>query len=383
MIIQLAILFTLVGIAIGSFLNVCIDRLPPKRLLYMGKIDGERFDIEIGEGVFREDPIELFKDKKVYVSGKITKNLSTGNLQINITEASQIIVQEETFIPGEPISWEVAKNKVGDTVILSGEITGGITQHQSLVSPPSHCDTCQRQLGLLDNIPIFSYLFLRGRCRYCGAHIPVRVFLVEFITGLLFFLAFWRYGLTAQFGITAFWCCIFLVIIFIDWEHKLILNVITYPAIIIAVVILAVHTYGPGIDFLPPEATLINGLISGAALFVFFMVFVIFMPGAMGMGDAKLVALIGLVSGFPLVVFSAMIGILAGGVVAIIIMAIKIKGNWKESICLFKEKRLKDGFGRLFQGRKDVIAYGTFLGIGPIIALIFAASINSWYLGFF
>ncbi len=260
MIIQLAVLFTLAGIAIGSFLNVCIDRLPLRK---------------------------------------------------------------------------------------------------SLISPPSHCDSCQRQLGLLDNIPIFSYLFLRGRCRYCGARIPIRVFLVEFITGLLFFLAFWRYGLTAQFGVTAFWCCVFLVIIFIDWEHKLILNVITYPALVIAVAILAVHTYGPGIAFLPPEATLINGLISGAALFIFFLLFVLIRPDAMGMGDAKLVALIGLVSGFPLVVFSMMIGIVLGGIFAIVLLATKKKG------------------------RKDVIAYGTFLGIGPIIALLFATDIINWYLGFF
>ena len=258
--IQLAVFFTLVGIAIGSFLNVCIDRLPLRK---------------------------------------------------------------------------------------------------SLVSPPSHCDSCQHQLGLLDNIPIFSYLFLRGCCRYCGARIPIRVFLVEFITGALFLLAFWRYGLTAQFGITAFWCCVFLVIIFIDWEHKLILNVITYPAMVIAVVFLAVHTYVPGVVFMPPQATLINGLISGAALFVFFFLIVLIRPDAMGMGDAKLVALIGLVSGFPLVVFSMIIGIVIGGIVAIVLLATRKKG------------------------RKDVIAYGTFLGIGPIIALIFAPEIINWYLSYF
>jgi len=258
--IQLAIFFTIVGIAMGSFLNVCIDRLPLRK---------------------------------------------------------------------------------------------------SLVSPPSHCDSCQHQLGLLDNIPIFSYLFLSGRCRYCGARIPVRVFLVEFITGALFLLAFWRYGLSAQFGVTAFWCCVFLVIIFIDREHKLILNVITYPAIVIAVVILAIHTYVSGVTLMPPEATLINGLISGAILFVIFLLIVLINPNAMGMGDVKLVALIGLVSGFPLVVFSMMIGIILGGIVAIILLATRKKG------------------------RKDVIAYGTFLGIGPIVALIFAPEIISWYLGFF
>ena len=234
-----------------------------------------------------------------------------------------------------------------------------VPSRKSLVTPPSHCDSCQRRLGLLDNIPIFSYLFLRGHCRYCGARIPVRVLLVEFITGLLFFLAFWRFGLTAQFGITAFWCCVFLVVIFIDWEHKLILNIITYPAIVIAVVILAVHTYGPGIVFLPPQATLINGLVSGAFLFAFFLLIVIIRPDAMGMGDAKLVALIGLISGFPLVVFSMMIGVTLGGIVAVILLATRKKG------------------------RKDVIAYGTFLGIGPIVALIFAPEILNWYLSFF
>src|SRR4030065_1615713 len=194
MTLQFTVLFTLAGIAIGSFLNVCIDRLPSRK---------------------------------------------------------------------------------------------------SLVTPPSHCDSCQRRLGLLDNIPIFSYLFLRGHCRYCGARIPVRVLLVEFITGLLFFLAFWRFGLTAQFGITAFWCCVFLVIIFIDWEHKLILNVITYPAIIIAIAILAIHTYMSGVTVMPPEATLINGLISAAILFVFFFLIDVIRPDAMGMRDAKLVALTG------------------------------------------------------------------------------------------
>jgi leader peptidase (prepilin peptidase)/N-methyltransferase len=260
MIIQLAILFTLVGIAVGSFLNVCIDRLPSRK---------------------------------------------------------------------------------------------------SLISPPSHCDACQRQLGLLDLIPVFSYLILGGRCRYCGARIPIRVFIVEFITGILFLLAYWQYGLSAQFGVTAFWCCVFIVIIFIDMEHKLILNIITYPAIVIAIVLLAVHTYVSGVTLMPPEATLINGLISSAVLFAIFYLVILIMPGGMGEGDAKLVALIGLVSGFPLVVFAMMIGIIIGGIVAIILLATRKKG------------------------RKDVISYGTFLGIGPIVALIFATHIINWYLGFF
>jgi leader peptidase (prepilin peptidase)/N-methyltransferase len=230
---------------------------------------------------------------------------------------------------------------------------------KSLIRPPSHCDACQRRLGILDMIPVISYLILRGRCHYCGARIPIRVFIIEAATGILFLLSFWRYGLTAQFGVSAFWCCVFLVIIFIDWESQLILNKMTYPAGVIALIILAIHTYVTGANLLPPQATLLNGVISGAVLFVFFLLFVLIRPRAMGMGDAKLVALIGLVSGFPLVVFSMLIGVVLGGVVAIILLAAKIKG------------------------RKDVIPYGTFLAIGPIIALIFAPEIINWYMGFF
>jgi leader peptidase (prepilin peptidase)/N-methyltransferase len=265
MIIQLTILFTLAGIAIGSFLNVCIDRLP---------------------------------------------------------------------------------------------------QRKSLVYPPSHCDACQHRLTLLDLVPILSYLVLRGRCRYCKAHIPIRVLLVEAAGGLVFFLSYWQYGLSAQFGITAFWCCVFLVIIFIDWEHKLILNKITYPAAVIALIIMAINSFVPGVNLFPgrtffPDNSFLSGLISGVVILVFFLLIAVIRPGSMGMGDAKLVALIGFVSGFPLVVFSMLIGIVIGGVVAIYLLASKKKG------------------------RKDVIPYGTFLAIGPIVALIFEHQIINWYLKFF
>ena len=263
MTIQLIILFTLAGLAIGSFLNVCIDRLPLRK---------------------------------------------------------------------------------------------------SLISPPSHCDNCQRRLGIIDLIPVFSYIFLLGRCRYCKAKIPIRVLLVEVITGFLFFLAFWRFGLSAQFAITAFWSCVFVVIIFIDWEHKLILNMITYPAAIIAIILLAIDSFVPGVNLFPgrtfiPEMSFLSGIISGAILLISFLLIAIIRPGSMGMGDAKLVTLIGLVSGFPLMVISMLIGVVIGGVVAIILLASKKKG------------------------RKDIIPYGTFLAIGPIVAMLFDHEIINWYLG--
>jgi leader peptidase (prepilin peptidase)/N-methyltransferase len=235
---------------------------------------------------------------------------------------------------------------------------------KSLVSPPSHCDACQKPLSIADNIPLVSYLWLRGRCRYCGAHIPLRVLLVEAITGLLFLLAFWRFGLTPQFGITAFWSCVFLVIIFIDLEHKLILNKVTYPAALAALAILAADSIFPGADILGnlklvPQPSILSGLIGGAIGFVFFMVVFLINPRGMGMGDIKLVTLIGLATGFPLALAGLFIGIVIGGVAAVALLALKKKG------------------------RKDVMPYGVFLGIGPIVVLLWGNGIITWYRGLF
>jgi leader peptidase (prepilin peptidase)/N-methyltransferase len=265
MIILLAIIFTLAGLATGSFLNVCIDRLPRKK---------------------------------------------------------------------------------------------------SLAFPSSHCDACGRPLAWYENVPLFSYLWLRGRCRTCGARIPLRVLLVEAITGLLFLLSFWRFGLTPQFGITAFWSCVFLVVIFIDMEHQLILNKITYPAAVVALAILAADSIFPGAGImgtlrLVPQPSILSGLIGGAIGFTFFMIVFLINPRGMGMGDVKLVALIGLATGFPLALAALFIGIVIGGVAAVVLLILRKKG------------------------RKDVMPYGVFLGIGPIVALLWGNGIINWYRGFF
>jgi leader peptidase (prepilin peptidase)/N-methyltransferase len=241
---------------------------------------------------------------------------------------------------------------------------------RSLVFPPSQCDACQHRLSPRDLIPVVSYLWLRGRCRYCQARVPRRILWVELLGGSLFFLAFWRFVLSADsanyagVAITAFWSCIFLIIIFIDWEHKLILNKITYPAAAVALVILAADSLlpEPGILsqlVLTPEPNILSGIIGGAVGFIFFLIVLLINPRGMGMGDIKLAGLIGLVTGFPLVIIALFIGIVIGGVVAVVLILTRKKG------------------------RKDVIPYGTFLGIGPIITLLWGGEILNWYLGFF
>jgi leader peptidase (prepilin peptidase)/N-methyltransferase len=240
---------------------------------------------------------------------------------------------------------------------------------KSLISPPSHCDSCQKTLSARDNIPLVSYLWLRGRCRYCGARIPRRVLLVEALTGLIFFLASLRYVLATPpdyfaFSLTAFWSCIFIVVIFIDLEHQLILNKITYPAAVVALLILGADSIFPGAGILGnlklvPQPSILSGLIAAAICFVFFVIVFLINPRGLGMGDIKLVTLMGLAMGFPRALAALFIGIIVGGLAAVVLLVLRKKG------------------------RKDVMPYGVFLGIGPIVALLWGSYIIDWYRVFF
>ncbi len=238
-----------------------------------------------------------------------------------------------------------------------------LPSRKSLIYPRSYCDSCKHQLSLLDIIPVLGYLWLRGRCRYCQARIPIRTLLVEISSGVLFFLSYWRFGLSAEFAITAVYCSLFLLIIFIDWEQKLILNRVTYPAAVAALIILAVDSLLPepgilrNLGFLP-ELSILSGILGGAIGFFFFLIVFLINPRGMGMGDIKLAGLIGIITGFPLVIVALLIGIFAGGLVAIVLLVLRIKG------------------------RKDAIPYGSFLALGPIAVLLWGNEIFNWYLGF-
>ena len=239
---------------------------------------------------------------------------------------------------------------------------------QSLLSPASHCASCQHHLGIKDLIPIFSYLWLHGRCRYCQASIPRRLLWVEVGTGALFGYLYWRYGLSIELAITLFYCCLFIVLLVIDLEHGLILNKVVYPAMAVALLISV---------FLPPSqlarisgeaAPLINSLpqlgivqaaIGGGIGLVVFLLIVIVSRGGMGLGDVKMAALIGLVTGFPLVLVALLIAVIFGGLVAGTLLALKIKK------------------------RKEAIPFAPFLSLATLVTLLWGSNILGWYLGLF
>ena len=108
---------------------------------------------------------------------------------------------------------------------------------KSLTHPPSHCDRCGEPLRAKDLVPILSFLWLKGRCRYCGARIPWRSPLVELLSALLFAFSFFSFGISAAFAAAVFYGSLFLLIIFVDLEHHVILTVTTYPVAVLTVIV--------------------------------------------------------------------------------------------------------------------------------------------------
>jgi leader peptidase (prepilin peptidase)/N-methyltransferase len=235
---------------------------------------------------------------------------------------------------------------------------------KSIIRPSSHCDSCQHPLSAADLVPLFSYLCLRRRCRYCGAAIPWRPFWVELGTALLFALSYWFLGLSVQFAILVFYGCLFLVIGIIDLEHQLILNKISYPAMAMALVI-SIFQPPPelfSLNLARPLPGVISALMGGAIGLLFLLLaygitYAIYRTEAIGLGDVKLAGLIGLVTGPMLVLLALTLGAVLGGVVAIILLLLKLKK------------------------RKEALPFGSFLAISTILTLIWGSDILNWYLG--
>ncbi len=226
----------------------------------------------------------------------------------------------------------------------------------SVVRPPSHCEACRHRLGLTDLIPIFSYLRLRGRCRYCSTRVPSKLLWVELATGLIFALLFWHYGLSPQFGILAFYACLFTVIFVIDIEHGLILNKVVYPAIIVAVLLALVPQ--PWME----EGRLVttgiaNAAMGGAVGFGLFFLIAVVSRGGMGWGDVKLMAVIGLATGFPLVILAIVLAAVIGSLVAVALM-------------IARRRRFR-----------ETLPFGPFLAIATMITLIWGSQMLGWYMG--
>ena len=222
----------------------------------------------------------------------------------------------------------------------------------SILKPSrSFCPQCKSAIKFYDNIPVFSYIWLRGRCRNCKASISLRYPLVELITGILAIAILFLFGLTLEGLVYFIFISSLLVITFIDIDHKIIPDIITLPGIPIGLLTSFVL---PAMTFM---SSLVGLLVGGGSLLLVACVYsLITHKEGMGGGDIKLLGMIGAFLGWKGVIFTIFAASLTGTLVGIIVM-------------LQKGKNLK-----------FAIPFGPFLSIGAMSYVFFGEKVVFWYL---
>ncbi len=228
-----------------------------------------------------------------------------------------------------------------------------VPRGESVVRPPSHCPGCGNPVAPRDNVPLLSWLLLRGRCRHCGMRISVRYPLVEALTGILFALLAWRLGPTAALPAFLYLVAIGVALALIDLDVKRLPNVLTLPSYVVAPSLLLVAVLG--------EATLSDWLraLGGlAALYGVYFALAFAYPAGMGFGDVKLAGILGLYLGWlgwATWAVGLLAGFFLGGGAGILLLLL----------------------GRA--GRKSAIPFGPFMLLGALIAVLFGSPIASAY----
>lgn len=192
-----------------------------------------------------------------------------------------------------------------------------IPNNQSVVTAPSHCYSCDHKLGWLDLIPLFSYIALRGRCRYCHAKVSGRYPLVEGLTGLLIVGIYLRYGISFQFFKYSLLALFLIVIAFIDFDTTDVYSSVIYTGIFLGVMcfIMEKILYSQNIiDYI--LGALIGLLVIGS---------IVLFTGGMGAGDIEIAVLCGVFLGWRMEIYFILASFIIGGAVAVLLIVAKKK----------------------------------------------------------
>ena len=221
---------------------------------------------------------------------------------------------------------------------------------ESVVFPGSHCPSCDTPIKAYDNVPVLSWLILRGRCRSCHSSISARYPLVEAVTAGLLVAVVLTQGDGADLWLGLAFVVLLVPVTLIDLDHRIIPNTLMLIGTVVSVVIL----------LLTDPGALSEHLIAGAAAGGFLLIAALAYPGGMGMGDVKLAFVMGLFLGRN-VAPALLAGFLLGSIVGGLIMARK----------------------GVAAGRKTKVPFGPFLAVGGLIGLFFGDAIVEWYLDSF
>lgn len=228
-----------------------------------------------------------------------------------------------------------------------------IPRDESIVYPASHCPKCHSNILPKDNIPLLSYILLRGKCRNCKNKISIQYPIVEFLTGLIYLIIYLAFGLSFQTLIYIILLSALIIIAFIDLNDQIVPDVISLPGVVIGFIVSFFVTY----------ISVINsglGILVGGGIILIIGIAgnIIFKKEAMGGGDVKLAAMIGAFLGWRYIIISLFLGFFLGALAGIILILSKIKK------------------------REDMVPFGPFIVLGSLITLLWGGQIISWYFGF-
>lgn len=241
------------------------------------------------------------------------------------------------------------------SVLIIGLILGSflnvciyrIPKGKSISYPPSHCPKCESRLKPIELIPILSYIFNRGKCRYCGEGISPQYPIVELLNGFIYLMLYLKFGLTTLFFKYAILSSLLIVISFIDFKYQIIPDRLNLLCLSIGILFTILY----GDKWLALNSAL--GLIIGGGLF---LIIAVVTKGAMGGGDIKLMGALGLCLGWKYTLLISFLSFIIGAILSIFLLAFKIKG------------------------RKDYIPFGPFISIAAVVAMMYGEELIQMYL---
>jgi len=224
---------------------------------------------------------------------------------------------------------------------------------QSVVHPGSRCPSCGYELRWYDNLPVLSYVFLRGRCRSCRKGISLQYPVIEVITAVMFLAHWYAFGPTALLAARLLFGCALIVLFMIDLEHQILPDVITLPGIVIGLALS--FALPPG-----PVMSLLGVLLGGGLLWAIAELWYrLRHVEAMGFGDVKMLAMVGAWLGVKMVVMTFVLSSMMGGLVGVVLIA----------------SRRADMATR--------VPFGTMLAVAALIASLYGGPLLAWYLSRF
>lgn len=260
-------------------------------------------------------------------------------------------------------------------VILLGLVIGSflnvcihrMPRNESIVRPRSHCPRCNHQIRPWENVPVLSYLFLKGKCSKCQAPISWVYPLVESLTALSFYLLFLKYGLMSPFFVNALFFCGLIILVFIDLFHRILPDILTLGGTIAGLLLSPLQSseflmgpfpMDPSGPLSKPLSSLLGVVLGGGILWVTAWFYLRWRKvEGMGFGDIKMMAMIGAFLGPTFAFLTIFFGSLSGAIVGMAFIRLARKD------------------------RRYELPFGTFLGIGAMLSTLWGRRLIIWYLG--